>query len=204
LTQATNPSDGVQTPQSGDAIRKKEFQMRRKLTWLVLFSAVIMVIALYHARGVMATPANAGFTAATLAKGTFGDIEVFNQSIIPASRTNDRQTSVWLSLQKTKGSSDLYVQSNVWQPQGSTGWHTHPGHSLIVVTEGEVTEYEGDDPDCKPHLYTKGMGLVDPGGNHVHIIRNEGAVVAKTIAVQLIPEAATRRIDTPDPGNCHF
>ena len=53
----------------------------------------------------------------------------------------------------------MYVQSNVWQPGGSTGWHTHPGHSLIIVTAGTVTAYEGDDPDCTPHVYTAGDGV---------------------------------------------
>jgi hypothetical protein len=55
------------------------------------------------------------------------------------------------------------------------------------------------------------MGFVDPGGGHVHIIRNEGTVEARTIAVQLIrahadgsSSAADRRIDVADPGNCSF
>ncbi len=30
------------------------------------------------------------------------------------------------------------------------------------------------------------MEFVDPGGDHLHILRNEGAVEAKTIAIQLI------------------
>ena len=98
----------------------------------------------------------------------------------------------------------MYVQNNVWQPGGSTGWHSHPGHSLIIVTAGAVTAYEGDDPDCKPTVYTQGMGFVDPGGNHVHVLRNEGTVPASTIAVQLIPAGAARRVDAPDPGHCPF
>jgi hypothetical protein len=172
--------------------------MRRKLTWVVLFSAVIMVTALYHAKKVMATPSD-GFVSTTLALGRFGEIDVLNHLVLPGNTGK-----IWLSLQKTEGKSDVYVQSNVWQPGGSTGWHTHPGHSLIVVTAGTLTAYEGHDPNCKPHVYTQGMGFVDPGGNHVHIIRNEGTVEAQTIAVQLIPAGATRRIDAPDPGNCHF
>jgi hypothetical protein len=172
--------------------------MRRRLAWLVLFSAAIVVTALYHARKVLATP-SAGFTSTTLALGRFGEIDVLNHLILPGDQGN-----IWLSLQKTQGKSDVYVQSNVWEPGGSTGWHTHPGHSLIVVTAGTVTAYEGHDPDCKPHVYTTGMGFVDPGGNHVHIIRNEGTVEASTIAVQTIPAGATRRIDAADPGHCHF
>lgn len=171
--------------------------MRRRLTWLVLLSAAIAVTALYHARNVLATPPE-GFTGTTLAVGRFGEIDAFNFFVPPD------EGNIWLSLQKTKGLSDLYVQSNVWAPGGSTGWHTHPGHSLIIVTAGTVTAYEGDDPDCKPSVYTPGMGFVDPGGGHVHILRNEGDVEARTIAVQLIPADAVRRIDAEDPGNCHF
>jgi len=178
--------------------------MRRRVTWVVLLSAAIVATALYHARKVNATPAG-GFVGTTLSQGRFGDIDVFNHFTPPNSTGGRHEHNTWLSLQKTKGLSDVYVQSNVWQPGGSTGWHTHPGHSLITVTAGTVTAYEGDDPDCKPHVYTVGMGFVDHGGGHVHIIRNESTTdVAETIAVQLIPADQPRRIDVPDPGNCHF
>lgn len=173
----------------------KENDMRRKLTW-VLLGATIAGAAAYVG-SVFATPAS-GFSATTLAKGRFDEIDVMNQAF-PA-----ELGPPWLSLQKTKGPSDLYVQSNVWVPGGSTGWHTHPGHSLIIVVAGTVTEYEGGDPACTPHVYTAGMGFVDPGGGHVHLLRNEGTVGAQTIAVQLIAADATRRIDAPAPGNCPF
>ncbi len=176
--------------------------MRRRLTWLALVSAAIVVTALYT-RNVLATPAS-GFTGTTLAKGRFGQIDVFNQLIQPSAPQEGQASNIWLSLQKTKGLSDLYVQSNVWQPGGSTGWHTHPGHSLITVTAGTLTAYEGNDPDCKPSVYTPGMGFVDPGGDHVHNIRNEGTVEARTLTVQLIPADAVRRVDAENPGNCPF
>lgn len=177
--------------------------MRRKLMILGMFSAVIAITAIYAVH-VSATPAS-GFAATTLALGRFGEIDVFNHFVLPnTGRGEHEHRNVWLSSQKTKGQSDLYIQSNVWQPGGSTGWHTHPGHSLIIVTAGTVTAYEGDDPACTPHVYTVGMGFVDPGGGHVHIVRNEGDVVAQTIAVQLIPANQGRRVDVADPGNCHF
>ena len=89
-------------------------------------------------------------------------------------------------------------------PGGSTGWHTHPGHSLIIVTAGTVTAYEGDDPSCTPTKYTVGDGFVDPGGDHVHLIRNEELLDAQTIAIQLIPTGVTRRIDATAPTACGF
>ena len=170
--------------------------MRRRLTWLGLFSVAIVVTALYHAGTVHATPSQ-GFTSTTLSQGRFGPIDVSNFFISDKGK-------VWLSWEKTQGRSDLYVQSNVWDPGGTTGWHSHPGHSLVTITAGTVTAYEGNDPNCKPHVYTAGMGFVDPGGDHVHIVRNEGTVQASAIAVQLIPAGQPRRIDAPAPGNCPF
>jgi len=180
--------------------------MRQRSKWLLLFGAGMLVGTLYYSGKIWATTAN-GFKATTIATGTFGEIDVFNQSTkdsLPAGFDGD----VWLSLQKTKGRSDLYVQSNAWQAGGSTGWHTHPGHSLIIVTSGTLTEYEAD---CTPHVYTFIAGqpaptLVDPGRGHVHIIRNEGTVPASSIAVQLVPYdplKQNRRIDvSPTPDTC--
>jgi quercetin dioxygenase-like cupin family protein len=179
-----------------------EAYMRRKLTWVGLLVAAIVFTTLYT-RNVMATPA-AGFVGTTIAVGRFGEIDVANHLVPPDFWKSSHRSDVWLSWQKTKGVSDLYVQNNVWAPGGSTGWHTHPGHSLIIVTQGTVTVYEGDDRRCRPHVYTQGMGFVDAGGDHTHIIRNEGAVEARTVAVQLIPADAVRRIDAVDPGNCTF
>jgi len=171
--------------------------MFRKLSWLML-GAITLVVAGYVTKS-LATPATPppGFVSMTLAQGRFGQIDVFNRLINPDS-------TVWLSLQKTQGDSDVYVQSNTWQPGADTGWHRHPGHSLITVIAGSVTVYEGNDPTCTPHVYTAGMGFVDHGGDHVHIVRNEGTVPASVIAVQVIPAGQPRRIDAPNPGNCLF
>lgn len=87
-----------------------------------------------------------------------------------------------------------------------TGWHTHPGPSIIIVTQGTVTAYEGDDPNCTPHVYSAAgaNSLIDIGGGDVHIIRNESGAVAKTVAVQFVPKGADRRIDEPGNPNCPF
>jgi hypothetical protein len=175
--------------------------MQRRLPYLVLLSAAIATTALYQPGNASATTPE-GYKSTLLAVSRFGEINVSSPS--PHNLTEERNEQLWFSLQQTKGPSDLYIQNNVWQPGGSTGWHTHPGHSLIIVTEGSVTEYEGGDPECKPHVYTQHMGLVDPGGDHVHIIRNEGTVPASTISVQLIPSGKERRIDAAEPGNCHL
>jgi quercetin dioxygenase-like cupin family protein len=180
----------------------REDEMRRKLIWMPLLSTIAMATVANVGR-VEATPA-AGFTGTTIALGRFDDINALNHQILPDAQGRRLLKNLWVSLQKTKGASDLYVQNNTWAAGGTTGWHTHPGHSLIIVTAGTVTAYEGDDPTCTPHVYTQGMGLVDEGGDHVHVLRNEGSVEARTIAVQLIPAGATRRVDAPANPACPF
>lgn len=172
--------------------------MRQKLMWVLSGTALMGAIA--YVGNAMATPAS-GFTGTTIAVGRFGDIEVTNQ-MLRMLEDGPPQKDLWLSLQRTKGPSDLYVQNNLWVPGGSTGWHTHPGHSLIIVTAGTVTAYDGDDPSCTPKTYTAGMGFVDAGGDHVHLLRNEDSVDARTVAVQLIPAGAVRRIDAASPTAC--
>lgn len=176
--------------------------MRRLMTMLLGLGAALAVAG--SASGPLLATPSSGFVGTTLAVGRFGDISVFNTLLPPDFWQGRQNRDLWLSWQRTQGDSDVYVQSNVWAPGGHTGWHTHPGHSLIIVTAGTVTAYDGHDPTCAPHVYTAGMGFVDAGGDHVHTIRNETSAEARTITIQVIPAGATRRVDAPDPGRCAF
>ncbi len=175
--------------------------MQRTLTWLLALGTVILGGAAYVGN-IQATPAS-GFASATIAVGRVPEFDVTHH-LVSEKPDEGSKRNVWLSLQKTKGLSDLYVQSNVWQPGGTTGWHTHPGHSLVTVTAGTVTNYDEDDPTCTPKVFTVGMTFVDHGGDHGHMVRNEGFVEARTVAVQLIPAGATRRIDAQGNPACPF
>jgi hypothetical protein len=176
--------------------------MRQKLNWLFIVITALGVAATYVG-DIQATPAS-GFSASTLAFGRVPEFDVTHHLVRDVPPETNAKKDVWLSLQKTKGDSDLYVQSNVWIPGGTTGWHTHPGHSLVTVTAGAVTNYDSDDPTCSPKVYTVGMTFVDHGGDHAHLVRNEGFVDARTVAVQLIPAGAIRRIDAEGNPACNF
>jgi len=133
-------------------------------------------------------------------KSTFDDIDIFARTDLNA---NDKRTDFWMAQLRTKGASDLYVVRNTFDPGTTTGWHTHPGPSMVTVTQGTITVYDGDDPTCSPKVFSAGNTFVDPTSNsHVHLVRNETGATAVTIAVQLVPQAAARRIDKPNPGFC--
>ncbi len=163
--------------------------MLRKLKWVFVLYLLGMAA---HGGTVMATEGSM-ITSSTVSRGRFDEIDV------QTGNGQAHQASI-----KMMGASDVYVISNTIAPGGKTGWHTHPGPSLITVQAGTVTAYDGDDPTCTPQVYQAGSGFIDPGDGHVHLLRNEGSVDAVTIAVQILPADAARRIDAPAPSHCPF
>ena len=155
----------------------------------------VTTIAATLASALLAPPASAttatGFTATPVAKGVYGEMDL-----------NADKSGTWDLKLKTKSDTDVYVTRNSIAIGGQSGWHTHPGPSLITVTVGEITVYEAD--LCTPRVYRAGEGSIDLGSGHVHLIRNESGAAAETVVVQLIAHDATRRIDVPEPNNCHF
>jgi quercetin dioxygenase-like cupin family protein len=153
---------------------------------------VAAALLMVPARATQPTPAPEVSTT-ILAKSLFDEIQVTARTPAPEH---------WRALLKTHGQSDVYVVDNKFPPGASTGWHSHPGPSLILVVTGTVTNYPGDDPNCTPHTYSAGDGFIDPGGGQVHLLRNESGAAAETIAVQLLPKDAARRIPADAPSGC--
>jgi uncharacterized protein GlcG (DUF336 family) len=166
---------------------------------VIVAVAVVAVGGLAWVAALRATPAS-GFSANTVVQGTFS----------PMHLKNEAEAYDWEIELESKGQTQVYVQSNTWAAKGdpnfpnggSSGWHTHPGFSLITVTQGTLTVY---DDTCTPSYYSAGKTFVDAGGSHVHLIRNDGTTEAKGYAVQFVPTAvgsSGRRVDVPAP--CSF
>jgi quercetin dioxygenase-like cupin family protein len=153
---------------------------------------VAAALLMVPARATEPTPAPEVSTT-ILARSLFDPIQVKART-----PTLDR----WKAQLKTHGQSDVYVVDNKFPPGASTGWHSHPGPSLMLVVSGTVTNYAGDDPGCPPRTYSAGEGFIDPGGGDVHMLRNESGAAAETIAVQLLPKDAARRIPVDAPSDC--
>jgi hypothetical protein len=180
--------------------------MRPNRWWAVL--GVLAAVSLCVGK-VLATP-QVGLTTTILAKTVFNELDIKARMHIDDGDRDDHdgrrhrdRDDFWETILKTEGVSDIYVVDNKLAPGGSTGWHSHPGPSLIHVVAGTVTNHSSNDPTCDGKSYTVGQGFID-SGTDVHILRNEGTVEAETIAVQFLPTGAARRIDQPAPGNCSF
>ena len=63
---------------------------------------------------------------------------------------NESQQYGWFLKTIVHGDSDVYVVQNTFPVGAHTGWHTHPGPSLVTVTAGTITAYEASDPTCTP------------------------------------------------------
>ncbi len=161
---------------------------------LLLITPALVIIAVFTAVPARATPA-CGLNTVILALEHYpsGSLDLM---------CNEFDQYGWFLKTKVKGDSDVYIVQNTFPVGAHTGWHTHPGPSLVTITAGTITAYEADAPNCTPTVYHAGESFTDLGCGDVHLLRNEGSVCAVTITVQIIPAGQMRRHDEDQPANC--
>jgi quercetin dioxygenase-like cupin family protein len=140
---------------------------------LVIASIVLMV-------GVAVGSPGAGVTAVTIGAGTIAQ---------PIGIPQEPGESTWIT------------QTTV-APDGTTGWHSHPGKTLVVVASGTLTLYRAHDGECRVRTFEAGEGWVERPTS-VHNAVNEGndPVVLGVTYFRVRPDDVLR-IDKPDPGVC--
>jgi hypothetical protein len=143
-----------------------------------------------------------GLTTKILAKSTFGSTQLTGFASVGDGTGTPKPSDVWAVFMKTHGLTDGYVVDNLIDPGGTTGWHSHPGPSIIFVVRGTITNYDPDAKRCAGHDYPAGSSFSDPGGSDVHMLKNKGTVQAETIAVQFLPAGAARKTDAAAPHGC--
>ncbi len=84
-------------------------------------------------------------------------------------------------------------------PNSSTGWHSHPGKTLVTVQSGTFTVYHDN---CRARTYGPGEAFVELPSS-VHVGRNETDGTAKLGVVFFgVPIGGSPRIDHPQPEGC--
>ncbi len=99
---------------------------------------------------------------------------------------------------------ETVVQQIVIGPGGNTGWHSHPGPTVVLIKSGQMSFYDSDDPTCTVRTYSAGQSFIDRGQGHVHIARNESTSQRLELWATYfdVPPGGAFRIDAPNPGNC--
>ena len=113
-----------------------------------------------------------------------------------------RKKDFWRARINVKGATDVHIVENIIAPNGTFGWHSHPGPSLVIVKSGTLSVYHA--PECTtPMNYAPGSPLgstfIDDG-NDLRMVRNNGSVNAEVYVVSIIPAGFERRIDEPNPN----
>jgi hypothetical protein len=169
--------------------------MRKRIVKLMLAGLFVFcafgVITLRPARATDGV----GITTVTLAGPiAFDDIDL---------RTITPTTPPWFAEIETSGLSDVYIVQVTIVPGGHSGWHSHPGPSIVTIISGTATFYHGDDDSHTPNVCAAGTGCVEESGR-VHINRNEGDTDLVAVVMQIVPRGAPRRIDEPQPPGYPF
>ena len=156
-----------------------------KRTALLMAVGVTVLLALVVGAALATPPKEA--TVTPLARATLGNFEANNDGI---------------EVESDRHSADIAIAKVVLQPGGSTGWHHHPGVTLVSVASGTVTEY---DNKCEKSVHKAGEGFVE-SNDAVHVARNNGNENAVLYATFLVPTNTTDeglRVDEPKPRNCN-
>ena len=152
---------------------------------ILLMAVGVTVLAIVVGAALATPPKDAAVT--PLTRATLGNFEANNDGI---------------DVESERHSADLAIAKVVLEPGGSTGWHHHPGVTLVSVASGTVTEYHNK---CEKSVHKAGEGFVE-SHDAVHVVRNNGNVNAVLYATFIVPTSTTDeelRIDEPQPKGCN-
>ena len=134
--------------------------------------------------------ASLGFTAMAIASPSSGTIT----PVIIA--TGSMPTGMGLAVHP---GTNTIVGQYTFGPHSSTGWHSHPGKTLVVVQSGTFTVYHDN---CHPMTYGPGSSFVELPSS-IHVGRNEtDSNVQLGVVYFDVPIGGSPRIDQPQPDGC--
>jgi quercetin dioxygenase-like cupin family protein len=164
----------------------------KRRMYIPAVAAAIVLIVLAAVAAVALGSSASGVTPNVLARGTYDSFKVRSY---PQGGDDFKAES--------KVPTDVVVRKHDYAVGAYTGWHSHPGPVFISVTQGQLTFYEYDDPNCTPHVVSAGQGYVDTGRGHIG--RNESGLPAQDISVIIAPVGGVFRSELDAPGPyCSF
>jgi quercetin dioxygenase-like cupin family protein len=152
-------------------------QRRTRLVVTVIGAAIMTASVVGIATIALATPSSGTITPVIIATGSM-------------------PTGMGLAVHP---GTNTVVGQYTFGPHSSTGWHSHPGKTLVVVQSGTFTVYHDN---CQAHTFGPGDAFVELPSS-VHIGRNEtdGNVQLGVVYFD-VPIGGSPRIDQPQPDGC--
>jgi quercetin dioxygenase-like cupin family protein len=144
----------------------------------------------FAAAGAFAIAASLGITAVAVATPSTGTV---TPVIIGAGSMSNGRGFV------ARADTNTVVAEFTVGPNSSTGWHTHPGKTLVTVQSGTFTVYHDN---CRSRTYEAGDAFVERSSS-VHVGRNEtNGTVKLGVVFFNVPIGGSPRIDQPQPYGC--
>jgi quercetin dioxygenase-like cupin family protein len=98
----------------------------KRTTLLVTVGVTVLALLAVVVGAALATPPKEA-TTTPLTRATLGNFEAKNDGI---------------EVESERRSADIAIAKVVLKPGGTTGWHHHPGVTLVSVASGTVAEYD--------------------------------------------------------------
>jgi quercetin dioxygenase-like cupin family protein len=148
---------------------------------------LVVVIGVLFAATALAT-APSGLSSQLVARGAAGEFDIHDKS-------------GKLKLQ-AKEPLDVAVVNATLAAGGFTGWHAHPGPSIVIVETGTLTMDEAVGGACVSQSFEAGKAFVHP--EDAHNFKNTGAGTLEFTVIYLVPAGAAPLLTdvTPAPSPC--
>jgi quercetin dioxygenase-like cupin family protein len=94
----------------------------------------------------------------------------------------------------------VVVQTVEFDGGGKSGWHTHPGLTVVTVLDGSVIDRSGCDA---PVVYTAKQSFVEPPNTPGSVDNVSGTVKAHVVATLIVPDGMAPRTNVEAPNCSH-
>jgi quercetin dioxygenase-like cupin family protein len=144
--------------------------------------------------GTITVIAAAGATIAVANTGTLSTTTILGHRATLSDSVQVNQDRVKF---QTKDPTDVLVQTITFQPQGTSGWHFHPGVVIVVVESGQVTTH---DASCQTATYGPHQSFVESGTEPFMVSNESSTDKAVVYATLVVPAGSPFRIETAPPA----
>lgn len=97
---------------------------------------------------------------------------------------------------------DVAMAQITVNPNGSAGWHSHPGGAIVVVKAGTLTVYTAVGNQCQVTTYSAGQAFIERPGEVDQVINTGTIPYVLFVTFPRVPQGESPRTDEPDPGTC--